>query len=75
MSPCSGPVLEGWLRGEKDLTEGDVTEGERGPAAQGTKPNGPAEVSSAWCAVLHLRLTLKRPPLMWFDGRKQPFVI
>lgn len=59
MSPCSGPVLEGWLRGEKDLTEGDVTEGERAHAAQGNKPNGPAEVSSAWCAVLHLQLTLK----------------
>ncbi|XP_056902835.1 sorbin and SH3 domain-containing protein 1 isoform X8 [Takifugu flavidus] len=43
MSPCSGPVLEGWLRGEKDLTEGDVTEGERAHAAQGNKPNGPAE--------------------------------
>ncbi|CAG04709.1 unnamed protein product, partial [Tetraodon nigroviridis] len=43
MSPCSGPVLEGWLRGEKELTEGDVTEGERGHAAQGNKPNGPAE--------------------------------
>lgn len=59
MSPCGGPVLEGWLRGEKDLTEGDVTEGERAHAAQGNKPNGPAEVSPAWCAVLHLQLTLK----------------
>lgn len=75
MSPCSGPVLEGWLRGEKDLTEGDVTEGERGHAAQGNKPNGPAEVSSAWCAVLHLQLTLKWPPWLLFDCRKQAFVM
>lgn len=75
MSPCSGPVLEGWLRGEKDLTEGDVTEGERGHAAQGNKPNGPAEVSSAWCAVLHLQLTLKWPPWLSFDCRKQAFVM
>lgn len=45
MSPCGGPVLEGWLRGEKELTEGEgATPGSR---------NSPAEVSSAWCAVLH----------------------
>ncbi|KAM7385921.1 hypothetical protein PAMP_001962 [Pampus punctatissimus] len=43
MSPCGGPVLEGWLRGEKELTEGEGAEGDRG--------GGPAEVSSAWCGV------------------------
>ncbi|XP_076599568.1 sorbin and SH3 domain-containing protein 1 isoform X2 [Chaetodon auriga] len=58
-SPCGGPVLEGWLRGEKELTEGEGAEGDRGPAAPGSRRNSPAEVSSAWCAVLHLRLTLK----------------
>lgn len=52
-------MLEGWLRGEKELTEGEGTEGDRGHAAPGSRRNSPAEVSSAWCAVLHLRLTLK----------------
>uniref|UniRef100_A0A671XML8 Sorbin and SH3 domain containing 1 n=1 Tax=Sparus aurata TaxID=8175 RepID=A0A671XML8_SPAAU len=59
VSPCGGPVLEGWLRGEKELTEGESTEGDRGHAAPGSRQNSPAEVSSAWCAVLHLRFTLK----------------
>uniref|UniRef100_A0A3B4YUT2 Sorbin and SH3 domain containing 1 n=1 Tax=Seriola lalandi dorsalis TaxID=1841481 RepID=A0A3B4YUT2_SERLL len=43
VSPCGGPVLEGWLRGEKDLTEGDGTEGDRGRAAPGSRRNSPAE--------------------------------
>nr|XP_054605874.1 sorbin and SH3 domain-containing protein 1 isoform X1 [Nothobranchius furzeri] len=30
VSPCSGPVLEGWLRGEKELAEGESCEGDRG---------------------------------------------
>lgn len=61
MSPICGPVLDGWLRGEKELSEGEGPEGERGrgPAAPGRRRNSPAEVSSAWCAVLHLRLTLE----------------
>ncbi|KAG7511955.1 sorbin and SH3 domain-containing 1 isoform X1 [Solea senegalensis] len=59
MSPSSGPVLEGWLRGEKELTEGEGTERDRGHTALGSRQNSPAEVSSAWCAVLHLRLTLE----------------
>lgn len=58
LSPC-GPVLEGWLRGEKEFTEGEGTEGDRGHAAPGNRRNSPAEVSSAWCVVLHPRLTLK----------------
>lgn len=59
VSPCGGPVLEGWLRGEKELTEREGAEGDRGRAAPGSRRNSPAEVSSAWCAVLHLRLTLE----------------
>uniref|UniRef100_A0A3B4V642 Sorbin and SH3 domain-containing protein 1-like n=1 Tax=Seriola dumerili TaxID=41447 RepID=A0A3B4V642_SERDU len=43
VSPCGGPVLEGWLRGEKDLTEGEGTEGDRGRAAPGSRRNSPAE--------------------------------
>ncbi|KAM9365478.1 LOW QUALITY PROTEIN: sorbin and SH3 domain-containing protein 1 [Pholidichthys leucotaenia] len=43
VSPCSGPVLEGWLRGEKELTEGEGTEGDRGGAAPGSRQNSPAE--------------------------------
>lgn len=49
LSPCGGSVLEGWLRGEKELMEGEGV-------APGNRRNSPAEVSSAWCAVLHLRL-------------------
>lgn len=49
VSPSSGPVLEGWLRGEKELTEGECAEGDRGRAAKGSRQNSPAEVSSAWC--------------------------
>ncbi|XP_040906509.1 sorbin and SH3 domain-containing protein 1 [Toxotes jaculatrix] len=43
VSPCGGPVLEGWLRGEKELTEGEGTEGDRGRAAPGSRQNSPAE--------------------------------
>uniref|UniRef100_A0A8D3APV9 Sorbin and SH3 domain containing 1 n=1 Tax=Scophthalmus maximus TaxID=52904 RepID=A0A8D3APV9_SCOMX len=43
MSPCSGPVLEGWLRGEKELTEGEGTERDGGHAAPGSRQNSPAE--------------------------------
>ncbi|XP_067383035.1 sorbin and SH3 domain-containing protein 1 isoform X9 [Channa argus] len=43
MSPCGWPVLEGWLRGEKELTEGEGTEGDGGRAAQGNRQNSPAE--------------------------------
>lgn len=57
MSPCSGPVLEGWLKGEKEVAEGDSTERNRGRRALGSRQNSPAEVSTAWCAVLHFRLT------------------
>lgn len=70
LSPSGGPVLEGWLRVEKDLMEGEGAEGDRGgsPAAAGSRRNSPAEVSTAWCAVLHLRLTLERGPraIVWF---------
>uniref|UniRef100_A0A8C5I4S7 Sorbin and SH3 domain-containing protein 1-like n=1 Tax=Gouania willdenowi TaxID=441366 RepID=A0A8C5I4S7_GOUWI len=43
MSPCGGPVLEGWLSVEKDLTEGEGPEGDRGPAASNSRHNSPAE--------------------------------
>uniref|UniRef100_UPI0037E9140D sorbin and SH3 domain-containing protein 1 isoform X2 n=1 Tax=Semicossyphus pulcher TaxID=241346 RepID=UPI0037E9140D len=35
VSPCGGPVLEGWLSGEKELTEGG--------GAEGSRRNSPAE--------------------------------
>ncbi|XP_053730466.1 sorbin and SH3 domain-containing protein 1 isoform X3 [Synchiropus splendidus] len=46
MSPCGGPVLEGWLGGEKELTEGEGAEGERsgGHAAPGSRRSSPAEL-------------------------------
>ncbi|KAM6998048.1 sorbin and SH3 domain-containing protein 1 isoform 2-T3 [Tautogolabrus adspersus] len=43
MSPCGGPVLEGWLRGEKELTEGEGAEGDIGRSAPGSRRNSPAE--------------------------------
>ncbi|XP_024916569.1 sorbin and SH3 domain-containing protein 1 isoform X3 [Cynoglossus semilaevis] len=43
MSPCSGPVLEGWLKGEKEVAEGDSTERNRGRRALGSRQNSPAE--------------------------------
>ncbi|XP_061914676.1 sorbin and SH3 domain-containing protein 1 isoform X1 [Entelurus aequoreus] len=46
MSPSGGPVLEGWLRAEKELTEGEGTEGDGGTsrAAHGNRQNSPAEL-------------------------------
>ncbi|XP_061817952.1 sorbin and SH3 domain-containing protein 1 isoform X3 [Nerophis lumbriciformis] len=46
MSPSGGPVLEGWLRAEKELTEGEGTEGDGGSsrAAHGNRQNSPAEL-------------------------------
>ena len=66
-------MLEGWLRGDKDLTEGEGTEGDRGLAAPGSRQNSPAEVSSAWCAVLHLRLTLENRLLATVSFPKTKF--
>ncbi|KAM8859710.1 sorbin and SH3 domain-containing protein 1 isoform 11-T12 [Spinachia spinachia] len=43
VSPCGGPVLEGWLRGEKELTEGEIAEGDGGHGAPGGRRNSPAE--------------------------------
>ncbi|XP_041645127.1 sorbin and SH3 domain-containing protein 1 isoform X1 [Cheilinus undulatus] len=43
MSPCGGPVLEGWLRGEKEMTEGEGAEGDIGRSAPGSRQNSPAE--------------------------------
>ncbi|KAK5908157.1 hypothetical protein CgunFtcFv8_016238 [Champsocephalus gunnari] len=69
MSPCGGPVLEGWLRGEKELTEGegtegDGTEGDRGHAAPGSRRNSPAEFVRNE-AEHHGRSS--RSPVMLFD--------
>lgn len=72
MSPCGGPVLEGWLTGERELTEGEGVEGDRGSGreAPGSWRNSPAEVSSAWCAVLHLRLTLQHGRWVTYSSLK-----
>nr|XP_029135590.1 sorbin and SH3 domain-containing protein 1-like isoform X5 [Labrus bergylta] len=43
MSPCGGPVLEGWLRGEKELTEGEGAEGDIGRSTPGSRRHSPAE--------------------------------
>lgn len=55
VSPSGGPVLEGWLRGEKELTEGDGAEGDRerggGRAPPGSRRKSPAEVSCMVCGV------------------------
>ncbi|XP_039995172.1 sorbin and SH3 domain-containing protein 1 isoform X3 [Xiphias gladius] len=64
VSPCGGPVLEGWLRGEKELTEGEGTEGDRGRAAPGSRRNSPAEFVKNE-ADLHGRSS--RSPVMLFD--------
>ncbi|KAF3842367.1 hypothetical protein F7725_024318 [Dissostichus mawsoni] len=64
MSPCGGPVLEGWLRGEKELTEGEGTEGDRGHAAPGSRRNSPAEFVRNE-AEHHGRSS--RSPVMLFD--------
>ncbi|XP_053188420.1 sorbin and SH3 domain-containing protein 1 [Scomber japonicus] len=56
MSPCGGPVLEGWLRGEKELTEGEgATPGSR---------NSPAELMKN--EIDHHGRT-SRSPVMLFD--------
>ncbi|XP_030012100.1 sorbin and SH3 domain-containing protein 1 [Sphaeramia orbicularis] len=46
VSPSGGPVLEGWLRGDKELTEGDGAEGDRGGvrAPPGSRRKSPAEL-------------------------------
>ncbi|XP_041802938.1 sorbin and SH3 domain-containing protein 1 isoform X1 [Chelmon rostratus] len=64
VSPCGGPVLEGWLRGEKELTEGEGAEGDRGPAAPGSRRNSPAEFVRNE-ADHHGRSS--RSPVMLFD--------
>uniref|UniRef100_A0A8C9X5I4 Sorbin and SH3 domain containing 1 n=1 Tax=Sander lucioperca TaxID=283035 RepID=A0A8C9X5I4_SANLU len=64
VSPCGGPVLEGWLRGEKELTEGEGAEGDRGHAAPGSRRNSPAEFVKNE-ADHHGRRS--RSPVMLFD--------
>ncbi|XP_015236186.1 PREDICTED: sorbin and SH3 domain-containing protein 1-like [Cyprinodon variegatus] len=64
VSPSSGPVLEGWLRGEKELTEGESTEGDRGRAALGSRHNSPAEFMKNE-ADHHGRIS--RSPVMPYD--------
>ncbi|KAM9726632.1 sorbin and SH3 domain-containing protein 1 isoform 2-T3 [Menidia menidia] len=64
VSPSSGPVLEGWLRGEKELNEGDGAEGDRGRAAPGRWRNSPAEFAKNE-ADHHGRSS--RSPVMLFD--------
>ncbi|XP_047458273.1 sorbin and SH3 domain-containing protein 1 isoform X3 [Mugil cephalus] len=63
-SPSAGPVLEGWLRGEKELAEGEGTEGNRGSAAPGRRRNCPAEFVKNE-ADHHGRSS--RSPVMLFD--------
>ncbi|XP_054874261.1 sorbin and SH3 domain-containing protein 1 isoform X14 [Amphiprion ocellaris] len=64
VSPCGGPVLEGWLRGEKELTEGEGAEGDTGRAAPGSRQNSPAEFVKNE-ADYHGRSS--RSPVMLFD--------
>ncbi|XP_006799071.1 sorbin and SH3 domain-containing protein 1 isoform X1 [Neolamprologus brichardi] len=64
VSPSSGPVLECWLRGEKELTEGEGAEGDRGRAGPGSRQNSPAEFVKNE-ADHHGRST--RSPVMLFD--------
>ncbi|XP_042358362.1 sorbin and SH3 domain-containing protein 1 isoform X3 [Plectropomus leopardus] len=64
VSPCGGPVLEGWVRGEKELTEGEGAEGDRGYAAPSSRRNGPAEFVKNE-ADHHGRSS--RSPVMLFD--------
>ncbi|KAF7669934.1 hypothetical protein LDENG_00115130 [Lucifuga dentata] len=65
ISPCGGPVLEGWLRGEKDLMEGEGAEGDRGGrAAPGSRRNCPAELVKN--ETDHHGRT-SRSPVMLFD--------
>ncbi|MED6238093.1 hypothetical protein ATANTOWER_008631 [Ataeniobius toweri] len=64
VSPSSGPVLEGWLRGEKELNEGESIEGDRGRAALGSRQNSPAEFVKNE-ADHHGRMS--RSPVMPYD--------
>ncbi|MEQ2302637.1 hypothetical protein AMECASPLE_008710 [Ameca splendens] len=64
VSPSSGPVLEGWLRGEKELNEGESIEGDRGRAALGSRQNSPAEFVKNE-ADHHGRIS--RSPVMPYD--------
>ncbi|XP_035982260.1 sorbin and SH3 domain-containing protein 1 isoform X2 [Fundulus heteroclitus] len=64
VSPSSGPVLEGWLRGEKELTEGESAEGDGGRAAPGSRQNSPAEFMKNE-ADHHGRIS--RSPVMPYD--------
>ncbi|XP_072247487.1 sorbin and SH3 domain-containing protein 1 isoform X1 [Leuresthes tenuis] len=64
VSPSSGPVLEGWLRGEKELNEGEGAEGDRGRGALSNRRNSPAEFVKNE-ADHHGRSS--RSPVMLFD--------
>ncbi|KAM3605901.1 uncharacterized protein V6R79_006760 [Siganus canaliculatus] len=64
VSPCGGPVLEGWLRGEKELTEGEGAEADRGHGGPGSRQNSPAEFVRNE-ADHHGRSS--RSPVMLFD--------
>ncbi|XP_071378714.1 sorbin and SH3 domain-containing protein 1 [Centroberyx affinis] len=61
MSPCGGPVLEGWLRGERELTEGEGAEGDRAP---GSWRNSPAELVKN---EIDYHGRTSRSPVMLFD--------
>ncbi|XP_068582235.1 sorbin and SH3 domain-containing protein 1 isoform X1 [Cebidichthys violaceus] len=64
VSPCGGPVLEGWVRGEKESTEGEGAEGDGGHAAPGGRRHSPAEFVKNE-ADHHGRSS--RSPVMLFD--------
>ncbi|KAM9848181.1 sorbin and SH3 domain-containing protein 1 [Aulostomus maculatus] len=64
MSPCGGPVLEGWLRGEKELTEGEGTEGDRGSGRAAPGSSSPAELMKN--EIDHHGRS-SRSPVMLFD--------
>ncbi|XP_074531286.1 sorbin and SH3 domain-containing protein 1 isoform X7 [Halichoeres trimaculatus] len=64
VSPCGGPVLEGWLRGEKEFTEGEGAEGDAGVPAVGVRKSSPAEFVRNE-ADHHGRSS--RSPVMLFD--------
>ncbi|XP_029926687.1 sorbin and SH3 domain-containing protein 1 [Myripristis murdjan] len=66
MSPCGGPVLEGWLRGERELTEGEAAEGDRGSGreAPGSWRNSSAELMRN---EIDYHGRTSRSPVMLFD--------
>ncbi|XP_056148325.1 sorbin and SH3 domain-containing protein 1 [Lampris incognitus] len=66
ISPCGGPVLEGWLRGDRELTEGEGAEGDRGSGreAPGSWRNSPAELMRN---ESDLQGPTSRSPVMLFD--------